>query len=145
MTPDVLVVCEESGAVRRAFRARGYDAWSCDLERAADGSPFHIQGDARDLDLAVPLLIAFPPCTRLTNSGVRWLEERDLWGELDEAAEFFRMFLDAPADRIAIENPIPHRYAVERRVRLERATEPAPTKGSQKRWRASGAGRPGGC
>lgn len=71
----VLVACEYSGIVRNAFLDRGHDAWSCDLLPAEDRSNRHITGDARDIlndgwDL---LLVAHPPCTRLCNSGVRWL------------------------------------------------------------------------
>ena len=110
----VLVACEFSGVVRRAFRARGHDAWSCDLLPAVFRGQ-HVQCDARDaLDPDWDLLIAHPPCTRLANSGVRWLAERNLWSDLDEAADLFRAFLEAPIDRIAVENPIPHRYAIER-------------------------------
>jgi len=112
----VLVACEFSGTVRRAFSRRGHDAWSCDLVKAEDGSNQHLIGDARDFlndgwDL---LIVAHPPCTRLCNSGVRWLEERNLWHELDEAADLFSAFLNAPIDRICIENPVMHRYAKER-------------------------------
>ena len=93
----VLVACEFSGIVRRAFAARGHDAWSCDLLPSEDRSNKHIVGDARDLledgwDL---LMVAHPPCTRLCNSGVRWLAERDLWSDLDEAAELFSAFQNA--------------------------------------------------
>jgi hypothetical protein len=71
----VLIACEESGTVRRAFAKRGHDAWSCDLKPAADRSNRHIVGDVRDIlhegwDL---LAVMHPPCTRLCNSGVRWL------------------------------------------------------------------------
>jgi len=55
-----------------------------------------------------------PPCTRLCNSGVRWLVERNLWADLDAAADLFRACLAAPIPRIAVENPIPHKYALER-------------------------------
>jgi hypothetical protein len=111
----VLVACEFSGAVRRAFRARGHDAWSCDLLPTDDGSPHHLQADAVPLlGDGWDMLIAHPPCTRLTNSGVRWLAERDLWAELDAACALFRAFLAAPIRRIAVENPIPHKYALER-------------------------------
>lgn len=108
----VLVACEFSGVVRRAFRALGHDAWSCDLLPAEDGSPFHIQGDA--VPLLTPewdLLVAHPVCTRLANSGVRWLAERGLWEEMHAAAAFFLKFKNAPIKRRAIENPIPHKYA----------------------------------
>jgi hypothetical protein len=60
------------------------------------------------------LVVAHPTCTRLTNSGVRWLHERNLWEELEVAAEFFLDCLSANAERVAVENPIPHRYALER-------------------------------
>lgn len=111
----VFVACEYSGIVRRAFRAAGHDAWSCDLLDAEDGSPHHIKGDAlAHLHGGWDLLIAHPPCTRLTLAGVRWLHERELWSELDRACEFFRAFLSAPIPLKAVENPLPHRYATER-------------------------------
>lgn len=119
MTPmKVLVACEFSGTVRRAFAARGHDAWSCDLLPAEDRSNKHIVGDARDIlndgwDL---LMVAHPPCTRLCNSGVRWLAERDLWADLDEAAALFSAFWNAPIERVAIENPVMHRHAKARIV-----------------------------
>lgn len=70
----VLVACEFSGVVRNAFLARGHDAWSCDLLPAEDGSERHITGDARNhLHEGWDLIVAHPPCTRLCNSGVRWL------------------------------------------------------------------------
>lgn len=111
----VLIACEFSGIVREAFRARGHDAWSCDLLPAEDDNTFHVEGDALEtaLDRSWDLMIAHPPCTRLANSGVCWLEKRGLWGEMREAAAFFRELLNAPIPRIAVENPIPHRYAVE--------------------------------
>ena len=112
----VLIGCEFSGRTRQAFRRLGHQAWSCDLLPAEDGSPYHIQGDVLSAvaNFRWDLAIFHPPCTRLCNSGVRWLHERNLWSELNEACEFFRALLDAPIPRIAVENPIPHRYAVER-------------------------------
>lgn len=116
----VLVACEFSGTVRNAFSARGYDAWSCDLLPSEDGSNRHIVGDARDFledgwDL---LIVAHPPCTRLCNSGVRWLTKpprgktlEQMWAELDEGAALFSDFWNAPIARIAIENPVMHRHA----------------------------------
>lgn len=73
----VLIGCETSGEVRRAFAAKGFDAWSCDILPADDRSNKHIQGDIRDiLNDGWDLIAVFhPPCTRLCNSGVRWLNE----------------------------------------------------------------------
>jgi hypothetical protein len=115
-----LIACEFSGTVRRAFTARGHDAWSCDLLPAEDGSNRHIVGDARDLlndgwDL---LMVAHPPCTRLCNSGVRWLTKAppgrtlaDMWAELETGAALFSAFWNAKIPRIAVENPVMHRHA----------------------------------
>ena len=116
----MLVACEFSGTVRRAFRDAGHDAWSCDLLPAEDGSNQHVIGDARDiLDWGWDLLVvAHPPCTRLCNSGVRWLHgpppgksTEQIWAELDEAAELFSAFWNAPIERICIENPVMHKHA----------------------------------
>ena len=116
----VLIACEFSGTVRRAFTARGHDAWSCDLLPAEDGSNRHIVGDARTLlndgwDL---LMVAHPPCTRLCNSGVRWLTTAppgrtlaDMWEELETGAALFSAFWNAKIPRIAVENPVMHRHA----------------------------------
>jgi hypothetical protein len=121
----VLIACEFSGTVRNAFLARGHDAWSCDLLPAENGSNRHIRGDARDYlnDGWDMLIVAHPPCTRLCNSGVRWLSVpppgrtvEEMWRELDEGAELFSEFWNAPIDRICIENPIMHRHAKERIV-----------------------------
>ena len=107
----VLVACEYSGRVRDAFIAQGHDAISCDLLPTDAPGPHH-QGDVRDM-LRQPwdLIIAHPPCTRLCNSGVRWLAERDLWAEMREGAAFFLDCLNANAPRVAVENPVMHRYA----------------------------------
>lgn len=102
----VLVACEFSGVVRRAFREQGHDAWSCDLLPAEDGSAFHFQADALDV-LAYhswDLLIAHPPCTHLAVSGARWFSEKQT--EQAAALAFVRALLDAPVHRIALENPI---------------------------------------
>jgi hypothetical protein len=108
----VLIACEFSGVVRRAFRARGHEAWSCDLLPAEDSSDFHIEGDARDiLSDGWDLMVAHPPCTRLCNSGVRWLEERNLWDDLRQAAALFSDFWNAPIERVCVENPVMHRHA----------------------------------
>ena len=100
----VLVACEFSGVVRRAFRERGHDAWSCDLLPAEDGSEFHIQGDASTNLEGWDLIIAHPPCTHLAVSGARWFKEKQ--AEQRQAIELFMMLANAPAERIAIENPV---------------------------------------
>lgn len=101
----VLVACEFSGVVRRAFRALGHDAWSCDLDPTEDGSPYHIQGDCLPvLGDGWDLLIAHPPCTHLANSGARWFKEKAI--EQRAAIDFVRHLLAAPIKRIALENPI---------------------------------------
>lgn len=136
----VLVACEFSGIVRDAFIAAGHFAMSCDLlptERPAKGpggAPgtrgweriTHYQGDVRDvLDQEWDLMVAHPPCTYLTNAGVRWLygdyghkmaasslvgEPR--WEAMRDGAALFRDLLAAPIPRIAVENPIMHKFAV---------------------------------
>lgn len=119
----VLIGCECSGIVRRAFAALGHDAWSCDLKPAEDRSNHHLVADIRDvLDLGWDLLaVMHPPCTRLTNSGVRWLSvpppgrtREEMWAELDDGAALFSTCWNAPIDMIAVENPVMHRHAKER-------------------------------
>jgi len=107
----VLVACEFSGRVRDAFTAMGHDAMSCDY-LPSETAGKHYQGNVFDvLDSGWDLMIAHPPCTRLANSGVRWLEERNLWSELDSAVTFFNAILNANIPLIAVENPIQHKYA----------------------------------
>lgn len=115
MTMKVLVACEYSGVVRDAFSSRGHDATSCDT-LPTDKAGKHYQGDVRDiLDEPWDLIIAHPPCTYMCNSGVCWLhKDEGRWQKLDEAAEFFRLFLDSPCPRVCVENPVMHKYAVER-------------------------------
>ena len=119
----VLIACEKSGIVRRAFAALGHDVWSVDLEPAEDRSNRHITGDVRDhlhdgWDL---LMVAHPPCTRLCNSGVRWLSVppkgkslAQMWAELDAGCALFSDLWNAPIERVAVENPVMHRHAKER-------------------------------
>ena len=116
----VLIGCEESGVVRRAFAALGHDAWSCDLKPAADGSNRHIVGDVREVMLwGWDLLAVFhPPCTRLCNSGVRWLHTPppdktadQMQTELAEGAALFSAVWNAPIERVAVENPVMHKHA----------------------------------
>ena len=102
----VLVACEFSGVVRRAFRALGHEVWSCDLLPSEDHArAHHIQGDVlKVLDQGWDLMIAHPPCTHLAVSGARWFKEKAK--EQAEALEFVRTLLNAPIPRIALENPV---------------------------------------
>lgn len=104
----VLVACEYSGRVRRAFAALGHDVISADFEPAEDDSPFHYQGDCFDLirDQSFDLMIAHPPCTHLAVSGARHFARKRESGEQQDALEFVRRLLDAPIEKIALENPV---------------------------------------
>ncbi len=109
----VLVACEFSGIIRRAFSAKGHEVYSCDLLPSDDNSTSHFQGDVLDyLDRDWDLMIAHPPCTYLSNSGVCWLHKQpERWDLMRQGAEFFKILLNAPIRKIAIENPIQHKYA----------------------------------
>jgi hypothetical protein len=110
----VLVACEFSGVVRDAFLAEGHDAISCDLLPTEVDGP-HIQADVADLlSERWDLVIAHPPCQFLSNSGVRWLHTKTgRWEQMRAGALFFLDCLNANAHRVAVENPIMHKYAVE--------------------------------
>ena len=111
----VLVACEYSGRVRDSFIDKGHDAISCDLEPTDRTGP-HYQGDLFDIlyKKKWDLLIAFPPCTYLCQSGVRWLHEKPKrWKRMRKATVFFNKILEAPVPKIAIENPVMHGYARE--------------------------------
>ena len=126
----ILVACEESQAVCKAFRERGHEAYSCDIQPCSGGhSEWHIMQDViplldgrcnfktmdgieHSIDGKWDLIIAHPPCTYLSNAGARFLypkgvlnEERLAKGMI--AKDFFMHFYNADCDRIAIENPIP--------------------------------------
>ena len=111
----VLIACEYSGTVRDAFSAKGHDAMSCDILPTDAPGP-HYQGSVLDiLNDGWDMMIGHPPCTYLANSGVRWLKtDASRWNDLDEGAAFFKALWSANIPRIALENPIPHKYAIER-------------------------------
>lgn len=130
----MLIGCETSGIVRRAFAALGHDVWSCDLSPAEDGSNHHIQGDIRDVMLMddwALMAVMHPPCTRLTNSGVRWLHvpppgktTDQMWAELKEGADLFSAVWNVPhIPRVAVENPIMHKHAKALIVNFEPAAQ----------------------
>lgn len=127
----ILMACEESQRVCEAFRRRGHEAYSCDVQDASGGHPeWHIKQDVLALingrcrfvtcdntEHEVPgkwdMIIAFPPCTYLTNTGNRWFDvsrygQRAIERQKlrDEGAAFFMKFVNADCDRIAIENPM---------------------------------------
>lgn len=117
---SILIACEESQAVAIAFRKLGHEAYSCDVEPCSGGRPeWHIREDALSIiNDDWDMIIAHPPCTYLANSGVCWLTGKNAqqgrWAQLDAGASFFKMFLDHPCEKIAIENPIMHKYAIAR-------------------------------
>ena len=120
----VLVACEESQEVCKAFRARGHEAYSCDIQAPSGGHPeWHICGDVLPLlngncvfrtmdgvkhriDGKWDLIIAFPPCTHLAVSGAAWFEKKRADGRQKDSIEFFAKFLNADCGRIVIENPV---------------------------------------
>ncbi len=104
----VLVACEYSATVRDAFRARGFDAWSCDLLPTEGDPQWHIQGDAIEAANRAgwDLMVAHPPCTYLSRAGARWWKCPDRMKLADAAADFVFKLRDAPIHHIAIENPI---------------------------------------
>jgi hypothetical protein len=104
----ILVACEESQAVTIELRKLGHEAYSCDLLDCSGGHPeWHIKGSALDqFDKGWDMMIAFPPCTDLAVSGARHFAEKIADGRQQKAIDFFMKFVNAPIDRIAIENPI---------------------------------------
>lgn len=111
----VLVACEESQEVCKAFRELGHEAYSCDIQECSGGHPeWHFEQDVIPLlEEAWDLIIAHPPCTFLTVTGNRWFNV-EMYGDRaiqrqkdrEKAVEFFMQFVNAKCDKIAIENPI---------------------------------------
>lgn len=121
----ILIACERSGVLRRAFRKLGHDAWSCDLVPADDGSKYHIQNDAikvaYDIKRKWDLMVAHPECKFLCNSGAKHLykdckkingKNPKRWRQMRKGAEFYNKLRDAPIKKKAIENPIMHGHAI---------------------------------
>lgn len=101
----VLVGCEYSGEVRRAFTELGHDAWSCDWDEAEDKSRCHIRDDVlKAARWGWDMMIAFPPCTHLARSGARWFKDKKY--EQQEALQFIRELMAFDIPMIAIENPV---------------------------------------
>jgi hypothetical protein len=128
---NILIAQEESQAICIEFRARGFNAWSCDLLPCSGGHPeWHLQCDVRialsakkkDRTPYWDLIIAHPVCRYMSNSGVRWLVSKktginwDRWDKLADAIQDFRLYIryqQRTGVKMAIENPIPHKYAVD--------------------------------
>lgn len=102
----VLVACEFSGTVRDAFRAAGHEAMSCDLLPTEKEGPHHQGCVSEVIGRGWDLMICHPPCTHLAVSGARHFAAKQASGVQQAALEFVRMLMDAPIDRIALENPI---------------------------------------
>lgn len=118
----ILIACEESQEVCKTFRAKGHEAYSCDILPCSGGHPeWHLHGSVSDHFYPKDqwdLVIAHPPCTYLSNSGVRWLyprENNDRWRLMREASDFFNFFVNihyfsGGKTKVAIENPIQHKH-----------------------------------
>ena len=106
----ILVACEESQAVTKAFRKLGYEAFSCDLLPCSGGHPeWHFQEDMFEVikrESKFDLMIAFPPCTDLAVSGARHFERKIADGSQQRSIDFFMSVINADVDKIAVENPI---------------------------------------
>lgn len=111
----ILVACEESQAVTIEMRRLGHEAYSCDIQDCSGGHPeWHIKGDALELiKLKWDMIIAHPPCTYLSAAGAQrtfpqaGIPDPARYAKGEEAAAFFKAFLEADCPRIAVENPVP--------------------------------------
>jgi len=104
----ILIACEESQSVCTEFRKRGHKAYSCDILECSGQYPqWHIKDDVlKYLNDSWDMLIAFPPCTHLAVSGAAWFEEKRKNGSQQQAIDFFMKIINAPIDKIAVENPV---------------------------------------
>lgn len=119
----ILVACEESQAVTIELRRLGHEAYSCDIDPCSGGHPeWHIQGCAVEASRVEgwDMMIAHPPCTRLTNAGRRWLHSPppgktmvQMWSDFFDGVELYKALREAPIEKIAIENPVMHDHARE--------------------------------
>jgi len=103
----VLVACEESDEVRSRFEAKGHNAWSCDLQENRKQQAKHYKGSVFDIiNDGWDMMIAFPPCTHLATSGAAWFEQKRKDGRQKEGIDFFMAMINAPIEKIAVENPM---------------------------------------
>ena len=122
--PRILIACEYSATVRDAFRARGFDAWSCDLLPTEGDPRWHIKGDAIEAAYrgGWDAMIEHPVCTRMANIGSKHLyvgmrkengREPTRWAALERDADFYRTLRDSPIRFKAVENSVMHGHAIE--------------------------------
>lgn len=120
----VLIACEESQEVCKAFRSRGHEAYSCDVQEPSGGHPeWHIMQDVipllngrcsfktidgieHSINGKWDLIVSFPPCTHLAVSGARYFEQKRKDGRQQQGVDFFMKFVNADCEKISIENPI---------------------------------------
>jgi hypothetical protein len=105
----ILVACEESQAVAKAFRNKGHEAYSCDILPCSGGHPeWHIQGDViKQLENDWDMVLAFPPCTHLAVSGAAHFAKKRADGRQQEGIDFFMRFANLDhVPKVMIENPI---------------------------------------
>lgn len=109
----ILVACETSGIVRRAFAKKGHEVFSCDILPSEDSSTNHILGNVLDNLEGWDIIIAHPPCTYVCSSGLHWVSRgriesdgRPRKAHQEEALEFVTKLWNAPCDKICIENPV---------------------------------------
>ena len=112
----ILIACEESQEVCKAFRKLGFEAYSCDIQECSGGHPeWHIKGDAikEAYSGKYDMMIAHPPCTFMSKAGARWMYptagnlSQERFEKSQEAKNFFMKMLNAPIEYIAVENPTP--------------------------------------
>jgi hypothetical protein len=138
----VLIACEYSARVRDAFRAKGHDAWSCDLRKCEGDPAFHIQGDVLNiLDQGWDLMIGHPYCTFNTLAGIRWMYHPDdthlpaeqrrrhpnypnRMHDFLDGVQFFNALKNAPIPKICLENSSPHGLAMQHLGRYDQIVQP---------------------
>lgn len=107
MNMKILIACEYSGVVRDAFRKLGHDVWSCDILPCDSEPAYHYQCDVLTLlDKKWDMMIAHPPCTHLAVSGAKHFKEKIADGRQQAALDFVQKLMDAPIEKIVIENPV---------------------------------------
>ena len=120
----ILIACEESQRVCKAFREKGHEAYSCDIEPCSGGHPeWHIMQDViplingncqfktcdgagHEVDGRWDMIIAHPPCTHLASSGAAWFKEKQKSGQQQQAIQFFMKCINADCKKICVENPV---------------------------------------